>query len=260
MMQSPHRLLAAIAFAAAFLLAGCTTAIRFPSGAPYQSPYNSTEGMIIAFPDELPERPLKIKVGGFLDREYYELSVGEAYINETTARLSNIFRGGITVTTHSVVDQLPGLNTGDGGEPAEGTSTSDLEDIIRELNEKERSGSGAKTRKSVDELTARALDLASRESIEQKNSTYLLRFSDALLGSREQRLLATFRVRLYDRRTGNLLLDKRYGGRSQRFEPVNSQKTNENRLMALTKQALSGGMAQMVEDIAKQADVQDYSK
>ena len=66
----------------------------------------------------------------------------------------------------------------------------------------------------------------------------------------EGRVRTSFVVHLIDRRTGNELMKNQYQGRSERFVPKQSERTNELELQRLIRQSLSGGMSQMMDDLA----------
>lgn len=234
-------------------LAGCSTAIEFKGGAPFSTDYVVKEGVIVSVPDELPARTLRIRIGGFLDQHYYLLPVGDAYRDETVSRMNGLFTEGVTITTYRVADQLPTLKeTNDEALKSASGESARLDELYEKIKERERDDS--RTQESVLDLTNDALAEAAKETIAQKNSIYILRYATPLLGFVDQRVVVSFRAQLADRRTGNLLLDKRYQGRSRRFDPADSVKTNEDNLVSLVRQAFSGAMNQMVEDIAVATD------
>lgn len=234
----------------AFLAGGCATDLTFPSGSPIKSPYKVQQGIIVSFPDEIDERKFKVRVGGFIDQQNYNIPVGDVYKTETVARLSGVFTQGVTVTSRSIVDTLPPLRTSEEQE-ADPSTNPRLEAILEELRAKEK-GEG-KSKRTEAELMEAALRIASEESVSQKNSVYLLTFEDALFGFVDGRMSISYSMKFIDRRTGNVLHAARYSGRSRRFEGAQSSKTNENNLRDLARQAFSGAMLRMMDDIASSA-------
>lgn len=249
------RLIPLLLMVALFAATGCTSNIKFPLGTPYPTPHKIEEGVVVSFPDSIVKRRFSAKVGSFLDQHVYRVSVYDAYRTETVARMNGLFTDGVTLVVHSALqeiqdEQVSGVMSDEQRAAAGDESTeSRLDQILADLEAKE---SGDKTvKKRQDELVEEALREAAKETIDQKNSVYLLKFRDALYGMSDGRVAVTFSIRFIDRRTGAILLEKRYKGLSPRFEPGNNQKTNEVRFLALTKQAFSGAMSTMVKDIAE---------
>jgi hypothetical protein len=273
----------AVAFAA-----GCSTRIKFPTGAPNETIWMMDEAAVVSLPDSLEDREYKVSVGSLWEAHKFKIPLHDVYRTEAYARLSPLFTRGVTMTTHEVLDEIQGryaaedealpdeeatdekdatdkkskakskakdskdpkatdAKAGD-AESKDSVPGSELEKVLAELEKKEE---GEKVSKTQAELMDQALREAEIETYEQRGAVYLVRFQDALYGMPDERVAVSFRVQLIDRRTNAILLDKRYGGRSQRFNPNKNNKTNEDRLIYLTKLALSKPMGQLVEDIAK---------
>lgn len=245
------------------LAAGCRSKLEFISTAPYQSPYRVNDAVIVSYPDELMDRKYRVKTGGFFDTHVYIIDVLEAYNNETASRMKSFFTRGVTVTTHSVLQQLYKSEPDDidldlPGEGEEATAEEkkadrDLEAILDEMarieqGEKVRNEEGKK--RKLPDLTEEALTQSSIEMLEQRKPGYALVFGDAQLGFIERRATVSFRAQLIDWRTKNVLLDRRYKGQSRRFEPFQNKTSNKNKLIELIKEAFSGTMTQMMDDIA----------
>ena len=238
------------------LTASCASELTFYSGTPYHSEYWLEEAAFVALPDKITDEQYKIKIGSLLwEVHFYKIPVGDVYSNEARAHLKGLFKRGVTVTTHSMIENLAQEK-----EPASedsGTETSqeeetELQRILDEMDAKEEDSDASE--KSVEELTEDVYREVGVEALQQKDAKYLVNFSDALFFSRERKLVAAFRAQLIDRRTGNVLFDRRYAGSSRRFEPVQSQKTNEEKLKSLTREAFNGPMRQLNYDIAVALD------
>lgn len=234
---------------ASLLSVGCKQRLEFITGAPIQTPYRVNEGIIAAFPDEMSERIYKVKVGGFFDGKIYQIPVQQAYASELTARLTPMFTRGVSVINSGIYDQITPV---DAPLPASRDESQErsLDDVLADLRKKESKDKDA-PKKTEAELTEEAIRTMDLDSIQGKNHAYLLKFDVALLGVVEQRVRTSFVVRLIDRRTGNELLKAQYQGRSERFEPKQNERTNELELLRLVRQSLSGGMSQMIDDLAK---------
>lgn len=241
----PRLYSAALVAGAALLLQACSTNVRFDTGAPYQTPLRVEYSALVAFPDAIVEQEYKARVGAFLDRHVFKLPVYEAYRAETLGRLKGFFTGGLAVTTQSVATKLLPEQS---AATVSGTEGSELERILAEL-EAERVDDEA-SEKTEDELNRELYDAVGLETLRERGADYMLWFDDALFFFEESRIVVSYRVRLLDQRTGAQLLNERYTGRSQRFDPGNNNKTNEIKLQNLTRQAFNGGMSQLLEDLA----------
>lgn len=252
------------------VVSGCRSRVDLNYGAPYASPYRIDESVIVSFPDEMQKRTYKVKVGGFFDAHVYIIPVGEAYASETTARMKGIFTGAVTLTSNSMLDQLaapapeksvlpPVEKSEDEEDSKEAQQERDLEAVLSDLTKVEK-GEKLPEKKSQAQLTQEALEMTSIEMFRQRDPGYLLRFQDAIFGfdPNDSRCRVSFRVQYIDWRTKNILFDKRYSGQSQRFKAAQSQKTNETNLRDLVRQAMSGTMTQLVEDIAIASDARRY--
>lgn len=239
------------------VLTACKTNLNFYSGAPYQTPYHVDESIIVTFPDEIKDRKYRVKVGGFLDSHFFRIPVQDAYSTEVTGRLGPMFARGVSVTNKSVYDQITPLNAQLPASRDESVERN-LDAILEDLNKKEKKE--LETKKSESALTEEAFRAADLQSIESKQSVYLLRFNNALLGFVEGRARVSFQVELIDRRTGNILMGNQYQGRSQRFDPNQNNKTNEIVLVRLVRQAFAGAMSQMMDDIAATAGASGSKK
>ncbi|HMX62563.1 MAG TPA: hypothetical protein PKD58_05810 [Candidatus Sumerlaeota bacterium] len=226
----------------------CKQRLEFITGAPIQTPYRVNDGVIASFPDEIKERLYKIKVGGTFDGKVYQVPVQEAYASELTARLSTMFTRGVSVINQSIYDQITPLNA---PLPASRDESQErnLDEVLADLRKKE-SGEKDAPKKTEAELTEEAFRAMDVNSVQSKNHAYLLKFDVALLGMVEGRVRTSFVVHLIDRRTGNELMKNQYQGRSERFVPKQSERTNELELQRLVRQSLSGGMSQMMDDLA----------
>jgi predicted ATP-dependent endonuclease of OLD family len=237
------------------LAVGCKTRVAFPLGAPYPSTQRIDEAVIISFPDSIIKRTYNVKVGGFLDQHVFVMPVFDIYRSETVARMNGLFAKGVTLVAHSALDEMVDRDLSHmRPEPAPDSrdhtqSASNLESVLADLERRE--GGDRSVGKSRQELMDEALREAAMESIDDKNAVYLLYFRDALYGVEDSRITVRFRAQLIDRRTGATLLDNRYQGRSTRFDPVNNLKTNEIRLVSLTRLAFSGAMSKLIDDIAQ---------
>lgn len=242
----------------AVVLSGCTSNLNFAYGSPYQSSYRVDDGVIVAFPDGLAKEEYKIRAGGFFwEKKVYIVPVGQVYSSESLARLEGLFLKGVTTTNHSTAKLLDPEPSAEAAAKADGKT--EIDRILDEMakQEKDKDGKSKDKNKNKKKLADFHEDLyaeAGLELLRQKDANYVLWYNDALFFVRESRLVNTYRVRLVDRRTGNILLDKRYSGRSQVFQPAQSSKTNEEKLQVLTRQAFAGSMAQLVEDIATALD------
>ncbi len=230
------------------MVAGCKTRLNFITGSPIQTPYRVNEGVIAVYPDEIRDRIYKVKVGGLLDGKYYQVPVQEAYAAETTARLSPMFTRGVSVLNQSVYDQITPLNA---VEPASRDESKErnLDVILEDIKKKESKDETApkQTEKELVEEAFRAADL---QAIQDKQHVYLLQFRNTLLGFVDGRARVSFQVVLADRRTGNILMQGQYQGRSEKFTPRINERTNEIELVRLVRQSLSGAMGQMIDDVA----------
>ena len=253
------------------LAGGCRTRVNFSAGAPYPTGFDKVnDAVIVSFPDAIKERTYKVRVGSLWEAHTFVMPVMEAYQAETTARMNGVFSRGVTMTSHKSLEELDerraqyqeaksaelantSTETRKGEELDEEVTQSELDRILADLEKKEK-GEGD-VDKSEAELVDEALRQASMEMVEQKGASYLLVFRDALFGMPEQRIMVSFSVQLIDRRTGNVLVQKRYQGRSQRFDPNRNNKTNQAELVALTRMAFAGAMGQMTEDIARATGV-----
>ena len=249
----PRPFLAALAMLIALVVSGCTTNLNFSYGSPYQSGYRIDEGVIVAFPDTLSKEEYKIRAGDFFwEKKVYIVPVGQVYSAETLARLEGLFLKGVTVTNASTAKLLDPEPSAEAAANADGKTQIDR--ILDDMAKKEKDKDAKDKKKKIADYHEDLFAEAGLELLRQKDANYVLAFNDALYFVREGRIVNTYRVKLVDRRTGNVLLDKRYSGRSQLFEPVQSTKTNEEKLKSLTRQAFAGSMAQLVEDIATALD------
>ncbi len=257
-------LLAVVIPVSALLISCAAEELRIPIGAPINEANRKIQGScIIAFPDNIVDRTYKIKLGKLWEARKYEINILEAYKAETHGRIRGLFSDPGTITTHKGLmllleetNQAPLEDTEEiemlTSEDETEAELRDLDTIMSELKAVE---SGEEVRdekdkkKSKEDLMDEALDATGIEMFEQKDLDYLLRYEDALLGMRDNRMMVSFRVRFFNWKTQELLLDKRYSGRSQYFEPFKNAKTNERKMVELLKQAFSGPMSEMTKDI-----------
>lgn len=239
----------------ATLMGGCTSRVKFPLGSPYPTSHSIDDGVIVSFPDSIVERKYSIKVGAFMDQHVFIVRVYDAYRTETVARMNGLFTQGVTLSVHSALqelqdEQVSGVMSDEQRAAAgQDETNTKLDKILADLEAKE---SGDKTiKQKQQELMDEALREAAKETVDQKNTAYLVKFRDALYGVTDERVAVSFSIQLIDRRTGGILLEKRYRGLSSRFNAGNNQRTNEARLLALTKEAFSGAMGELVDDIAE---------
>ncbi len=245
-------LLSAVAMAAS----GCRTRLDFPSGGTFHSPYRVNDGVIVAFPDDLEDRTYNVKVGRLWESRVFVIPVLDAYRTETVARMGGVFRQGVVFASHSVLDDIE-MRTAPPESGNEEAMERELDSILRDLAEEEQTRRGIfDTGARRQELSDRALREAALESVEQRGGNYVLFFQDALFGFPEGRASVSFRVHLIDRRTGNVLLNKRYSGASSRFDARRNHRTNEINLVNLTKQAFAGAMRDLIRDVAVVLDAQ----
>ncbi len=239
----------------AFTFVGCKTHVPFPRGARYGTPYVVNESVIVTFPDEIQDRQIRLKLGGWIDRKTFVIPLFEAYTTETGARMKGLFSKSVTMTLNSVVEEmLPELQ--EKSREAERREQSGGTDTARELDALLDGLDGddpdSEEKEMTDEEWVESEMLkASKETLIEEKPSYWLKFDEALLGFPNNQATVSFRVKLIDQRTGAEILHKRYRGRSQVFEPYQSDKTNKDVIVRLTKQAFSGPMQQLVTDIAE---------
>lgn len=226
--------------------------IQFDTGAAYHSPYVVDEEAIVSFPDSILERVYRVRAGGgfFWERQIYKIPVYELFRAETQAHLKGIFRRGVTVSNHSATDLM---------EPMPGPMVSDqeesrsLEEILDELNRKEEGDE--EIEKSESELNEELQEALSRRVLEERDARYLIWYNNAILTmGKDRRVVISFDVDVRDRRTGVSLLQKRYTGRSRRFDPGRNLDTNTYKLEGVTRQTFSGIMKQFIADLATVTD------
>ena len=234
---------------------GCKTRINFPIGASNISPYRINEGVIISLPDSLKKRTQRVRVSkAWWDSMIFIIPVEDAYKTESRARLSGFFSQRTVLTTHSALSDLETLPA-EFGAPTEADTEAELDRILREMEELE-TGKRKPDQKKLAQLNEQALREASREGVAVDDARYLLRYNRPLFGMIDGRLRVDYRVQLIDRRNGVVLMDKRYFGTSRAFDPRESNRTNELLLISLTKEAFSGAMSRMTEDIALAIDAE----
>ncbi len=242
-------LLTAVAVAAS----GCRTRLDFPSGGTFHSAYQINDGIIIAVPDDLEDRTYNVKVGRLWESRVFVIPVLDAYRTETVARMGGVFRQGVVFASHSVLEDIEMM-----GAPTaktEEATARELDSILRELAQEEQTRRGIFSGEARrQELSDEALRGAALETVEQRGGNYVLYFQDALFGFPNGRATVNFRVQLIDRRTGNVLLNKRYTGSSSRFSPHRSHRTNEINLVRHTKMAFAGAMRDLIRDVAVAID------
>lgn len=246
-------------------VSGCRTTLTPPGNSPFPTQYKVNDSVVVAFPDDIVEREYRVKVGKLWETHVYKVPLFEWYANETSARARGLFSGNVVVTTHRIVDQVledEQLNHRE-GEAEEMTEDRDLETILNEMAEVER---GEEVRDSTDrkrsegELAIEGLREASREEFAEADHGFLILFKEAQLGFIDNRCVISFRVQLIDWRTKNILLDKRYNrGQSSRFTPFQSKKSNEEALKEKIKEAFSGKMHQLMQDVAYYTGAKDMS-
>ena len=243
-------LLLAVILPALLFASGCRTTVNFPSGGVFPSPYRINDAVVIAFPDDIKDDRFRVRVGSLWERHVFVLPVMDAYRSETVSRMNGLFTQGVTPTTHSVLKEIFEEHS----DEVDDVARSDW-DVLMGLGESSSAEanqeSSQRRRGRNNEAMMRALREASIESVGQKNPTYLVIFQDTLLGFLDERATVSFRVQVLDTRTNNLLMEKRYRGRSQRFQPVRSNTTNQQHLVRLTNQAFSGAMSELIEDLAR---------
>lgn len=264
MSNAPHqgiRIMPLALVLLAGLLAACTTRLDFSRAAPFQSPIRVDEAVLISFPQTIAKREYKVKIGKLWDTQVFAVPIMDAYKNEVSARMKSVFRGGVTVITDTALAQIIQADpeSGVSNEPA----ARDLEAILADLTETEQlrrrelskeDVEDAKTKRSSrrqEELTQEALRASQLEMMEQRDYGYLLDFQDAQLGMIDKRFVVSYRVRLVDWRTNNELLNKRYTARSRVLDARRNMKTNEKLLTDLVKEAFSGAMNQMMNDMTE---------
>ncbi len=246
-----RRMMPIIAALAVLFLSSCSTDLKFGTGAIYPTSYRSQEGIIVSLPDDVKDRVYKIRVGSFINAHFFKVSVFDAYREEIGARAKGVFRGGVTLTTHDVLSQIQWQDPADG--PVATAPSRDVQTILGEMGSLERKelSKEEQKNKSQEKLAEEAIRASSLEMLEQKEIGYLLRFQDAQFAMIDQRATVSFSILLVDWRTKNILLRKRYQGRSRAFDPYNNMKTNEKELRAALKEAFSISMRPMIEDIGE---------
>lgn len=232
---------------------GCRTKLTFLSGAPYHSEFWVNNDALVAFPDSLRGEDYRVRVGGLLEKHTYIVPVEQVYFVETMAHLNGFFRNGVTPIYHADIEALGmGPDRAQEDSPEGPESLSELDRILDERTRRQEDRRS--TTRSEREITEDAYQEAALEILRQRDPTYLVHFHDALFFFRDSRIVVNFRIRLIDRRTGNILLDHRYQGRSRRFDPADSHRTNENRLVSLTREAFNGPMRHFIRDAAHTLD------
>lgn len=239
-------------------LGGCKTPIRFRNAPPFQSSYHLDEALLVAFPDELNGQTRRLKVGkAFWDQTIFIIQIREAYETETAGRMHGLFTKGVTITNHTFIreemakirlrdeamEEMTGYEVQEGDTP----ENRDLDTILNEMATTDEKF----IKDNAGKLAGEALDESAREVYSQKDFGYLLYFEDAQLVFSPDRCYVSYKIKLVDWRTKNILLEKRYKGASATFTAFRNKKTNERYIQDHVRQAFNGTMLEMVDDIIK---------